>query len=193
MWLVKWMVGYDGWLSDGLAWAMWLVKWMVGDNLMEQTTKLFERSKVKFNFHQGRVYQESWAIRALGSLVKAQVFWKAIFQGLRSHFFKCIEIAHCCERVFLYVTMRSDCVVHHPFSVGPPPGHRFEAVALRPRVQGRGTVWAWGHAGRWGSGCWAFPYSQLARVVAFTDLTCPACYMLAYHAFQAFPPKRQHL
>lgn len=43
------------------------------DKLMEQVTLLFKRSKVVFNNHGDRVYQDSWAIRRLCSLGKAQL------------------------------------------------------------------------------------------------------------------------
>jgi len=43
------------------------------DRLMEQVTKLFEKSKCRFNKHGDRVYQEAWAIRRLCSLGKAQL------------------------------------------------------------------------------------------------------------------------
>ena len=44
------------------------------DNLMQQVDKLFDRSKIRFTNHQDRVYQETWAIRRLCSLAKAQVY-----------------------------------------------------------------------------------------------------------------------
>ena len=44
------------------------------DTLMEQITKLFERSKIRFTLHSERVYQEAWACRRLASLAKAQVY-----------------------------------------------------------------------------------------------------------------------
>ena len=40
---------------------------------LEQVTKLFEKSKCRYNNHGDRVYQESWAIRRLCSLGKAQL------------------------------------------------------------------------------------------------------------------------
>lgn len=44
------------------------------DNLMEQISKLFERSKCTYRLHGDRVYQEAWAIRRLCSLAKQQIF-----------------------------------------------------------------------------------------------------------------------
>ena len=46
------------------------------DNLMQQISFLFDRSKVKFTLHGDRIYQEAWAIRRLCALAKAQVFRK---------------------------------------------------------------------------------------------------------------------
>ena len=46
------------------------------DNLMQQISLLFDRSKVKFTLHGDRIYQEACAIRRLCALAKAQVFRK---------------------------------------------------------------------------------------------------------------------
>jgi hypothetical protein len=43
------------------------------DRLMEQVSKLFLRSKVTYTKNGDRIYQESWAIRRLCSLGKAQI------------------------------------------------------------------------------------------------------------------------
>ena len=43
------------------------------DKLMEQIQKLFVRSKVTYNKHGDRIYQDAWAIRRLCSLGKAQL------------------------------------------------------------------------------------------------------------------------
>lgn len=44
------------------------------EKLMDEVTTLFTRMRITFTKHQDRIYQDSWAIRHMCTLAKAQIF-----------------------------------------------------------------------------------------------------------------------